>query len=157
MTGRTDDALRLSELKLCELVGVSQQHRQSLVKRKMLTAAGNVGCTATDAVELATLERLSHHLSPSELAVAWKELRPRMREIVPKGRVDIVFDRELGSAEIARDDAAVRQAAISGRPVQVVELGARLQEVLDAFRRWALAPSLVATRARGARSDSGAG
>jgi hypothetical protein len=98
MSRSTDEGLRVSELKLCELVGVSQQYRQSLVKRGLLARAGRSGCTATDAVELATIERLGHHLRPGEVAVAWKDLRPQMRTIVPKGRLDVVFDSQLGSA-----------------------------------------------------------
>lgn len=146
---RGADALpRVSELKLCELVGVSQQHRQSLVRRNMLDRPAKAGCTATDAVELATIERLARHLTPSELAVAWKELRPQIRDIVPKGRLDVVFDRELGSTEVVRDDGSLRAAVISGRTVRVIELGPRLQEVLDGFRRWA---DLAAPTARGQR------
>ncbi|MDQ2983078.1 MAG: hypothetical protein M3R70_03995 [Actinomycetota bacterium] len=149
-----DDRLRLSELKLCEIVGVSQPYRQSLVKRKMLEPAPQSGCSPNDAVELAILERLGHHLSPSEVAVAWKQLRPRIRELVPKGRLDLVFSRELGGAELARDDASLRTAVIGGRPVRVLELGPRLQEVLDAFRRWAEAAPFTPPRQVPARSRS---
>src|SRR5437867_13150629 len=123
MGRRVDDRRRLSELKLCEIVGVSQPYRQSLVKRKMLEPPPQSGCSANDAVELATLERLGHHLSPSEVAVAWKQLRPRLRELVPKGRLDVVFSRELGAVEIARDNASLRTAVTGGKPVQVLELG----------------------------------
>jgi hypothetical protein len=157
MSRSTDEGLRVSELKLCELVGVSQQYRQSLVQRGLLARAGRSGCTATDAVELATIERLGHHLRPGEVAVAWKDLRPQMRTIVPKGRLDVVFDSQLGSAAIVRDDATLRQAVVSGRPVLVVELGPRLQEVLDAFRRWSDAPRPPAARMRPVRRDEQAG
>ena len=153
MARSTDAPRRLSELRLCELVGVSQPYRQSLVKRKMLEPP-KAGCTAADAVELATIERLARHLTPSELTVAWKELRPRLRDMVPKGRVDVVFDRELGSTEIVRDDAGLRAAVISGRVVRVIELGPRVQEVLDGFRRWAAAPAPEAQRQRRVQSDS---
>ncbi len=154
MAKRVDDGLRLSELKLCEIVGVSQPHRQSLVKRKMLDPPSPRGCGASDAVELATLERLGRHLSPSEVAVAWKELRPRLRELVPKGRFDVVFSRELGGVEIVRDDATLRAAVIGGGPVQVIELGPRLQEVLDAFRRWAEVTPYTPPRQARARSKT---
>ena len=157
MTTGTDALRRLSELRLCELVGVSQPYRQSLVKRKILDPPPKAGCTATDAVELATIERLARHLTPSELAVAWKELRPLMRDMVPKGRFDVVFDRELGLAVIVRDDAALRAAVITGRVVRVIELGPRLQEVLDGFRRWAEAPPSTAPRQRRTRPNSQAG
>jgi hypothetical protein len=52
-----------------------------------------------------------------------------------------VFDRELGTVTFARTDAELRAAVTSGRPVNVIELGPRLEEILDAFTRWAAAPS----------------
>jgi hypothetical protein len=156
MARRTDAGPRLSELKLCELVGVSQQYRQSLVKRDMLAPAGRSGCAATDAVELATVELLGRHLRPGEVAVAWNDLRFQMRGIVPKGRLDVVFDCQLGSALVVRDDTALRQAVVTGRPVRVIELGPRLQEVLDAFRRWSEA-TRPGTRVRRVRPSEQAG
>lgn len=157
MAKGTDERGKLSELKLCELVGVTQQHRQSLVRRGMLEMAPPVGCSQTDAIELATLNALARHLSPSELAVAWSELRPQLRAVVPKGRLDVVFDRELGSTEIVRDDQTLRRAVISGRSMRVVELGPRLQEVLDAFRRWSAVPKSAPRRTGTRRRDSRAG
>jgi hypothetical protein len=154
MAKGTDERGKLSELKLCELVGVTQQYRQSLVRRGMLDAAPATGCTQTDAIELATFGCLGRHLSPSELAVAWSELRPKLRGVVAKGRLDVVFDRELGSTEIVRDDQALRDAVISGRPMLVVEIGPRLQEVLDGFRRWAAVPTTTPKRTSTRRRDS---
>jgi hypothetical protein len=71
--------------------------------------------------------------------------------------LDIVFDRELGAAQIVRDDQALRTAVISGRPMRVVEVGPRLQEVLDAFRRWAAMPTAVPPKTRASRRNSRAG
>lgn len=152
MTKETDGRGKLSELKLCEIVGVTQQQRQALVRRGLLDPAPSGGCSQTDVIELATFEHLGKHLSPSELAVAWNELLPRLGSILPKGRLDVVFDRELGSAEIVRDDQTLRSAVISGRPVRVIELAPRLQEVLDAFRRWASAPTAAPKKRASQRS-----
>lgn len=136
MAKRTDEHGTLSELRLCEIVGVTQQQRQALVRRGLLDPAPSDGCRQIDAIELATLECVGRYLSPSEQVVAWNELRSQLGSIVPKGRLDVVFDRELGAARLVRDDQALRSAVISGRPVRVIELAPRLQEVLDAFRRW---------------------
>lgn len=129
--------MRLSELKVCEIVGISQQKRQSLVKRELLNAVDRRGCSVMDAVELAAIERLSHHLSPSDIAASWVGLQTQIRSLVPRGRIDVVFDRQLGQARIVRDDEALRGAVAIGRPVQVIELGPRLEEVAEAFQRWA--------------------
>jgi hypothetical protein len=157
IAARTDSTRRLSEAKLCEIVGVSQQYRQSLGRRKLLERAGRDGCTRTDAIELAAIERLSHHLSPNEVVVAWRQLGQQLREALPGGRLDIVFDRALGTATIVRSDAELRAAVITGRAVSVVELGPRLQEVVDAFNRWASATAAtVEPRARRGRQSGSA-
>lgn len=157
MAKGTDERGKLSELKLCEIVGVTQQQRQGLVRRGLLDTAPAGGCGQTDLIELATLERLGRQLSPSEVAVAWTELRSQLAGILPKGRLDIVFDRELGSTRIVRDDEALRAAVISGRPVRVIELAPRLQEVLDAFRRWTALPATTPQKTKARRRDSSAG
>jgi hypothetical protein len=154
MVKGTDERGKLSELKVCEIVGISQQQRQSRVRRGLLDPAPSDGCGQTDVVEMATLEHLGRHLSPSELAVAWNELRPQLSSILPKGRLDVVFDRELGSAQIVRDDQALRAAVISGRPVLVIELGPRLLEVLDAFRRWTAVPATTPPKRKAQRRGS---
>lgn len=157
ITNRTDGTKRLSEAKLCEIVGVSQQYRQSLCRRELIQPAGRGGCARTDAIELAAIERLTHHLSPNEVGVAWGQLRGQLRKTLPGGQLDVVFDRALGTATIARTDADLRAAVISGRAVLVVELGPRLQEVLDAFNRWtSAATATTETVARGGRRSHSA-
>jgi hypothetical protein len=135
---------------------VSQQYRQALGRRKLLDRAGRGGCTRTDAIELAAIDRLSHHLSPNEVVVAWRQLGQQLRETLPGGRLDVVFDRALGMATIVRSDGELRAAVIIGRAVNVVELGPRLQEVIDAFNRWASASAVTgeprARRGRQSRS-----
>ncbi len=141
----TDSTKHLSEAKLCEIVGVSQQYRQSLCLRKLVDRAGKNGCTRTDALELAAIQRLSQYLSPNEVGVAWRQLRDELREALPGGQLDVVFDRPLGTATIVRTDGQLRAAVISGRPMLVIELGPRLREVLDAFSRWASAGGATTT------------
>jgi hypothetical protein len=150
----TDSTGRISEAKLCEIVGVSQQYRQSLARRKLLERKSRDGCTRTDAIELAAIHRLSHHLSPNEVAVAWRQLRELLRETLPGRRLDVVFDRALGTTTVVRSDAELRAAVISGRAVNVVELGPRLQEVIDAFNRWT--PATGEARARRSRQSRSA-
>jgi hypothetical protein len=144
MASRTDSTRILSEAKICEIVGVSQQYRQSLVKRKLIEPTARRRCSRTDAIELAAIERLSQHLTPTEVTVAWRQLGPQVRDTVPRGQIDVVFDRALGIATLVRSDAGLRAAVTSGRSVNVLELGRRLEEVLDAFTRWAEATATPA-------------
>jgi len=135
MAGRTD--VRLAEAKVCEIVGTSQQQRRQLVGRDLLRAAPAGGCTLRDALELAALVELQSHLEARAARVAWGQLKPQLAELVPGARLDIVFDIRLGRIQLARSDAELAKAVRARSPVQVVELGPRLQEVGDAFRRWA--------------------
>ena len=151
MASRTDSTRLLSEAKICEIVGVSQQYRQSLIKRKLIAAASHRGCSRTDAVELAAIEHLSHRLTPAEVTVAWRQLGSQLRDTVPRGRIDVVFDRSLGTATLVRSDAELRAAVTSGRAVNVLELGPRLEEVLEAFTRWVDATTTSAGQATRAR------
>lgn len=135
MAGRTD--VRLSEAKICEIVGVSQQQRQQLVARDLLRAAPAEGCSLRDALELAACVLLSEVLELRAARLAWKQLQPELATAVPGKRLDAVFDARLGSLSLARSDAELAALVRTGRPVHVVELGLRLQHVGDAFRRWA--------------------
>jgi hypothetical protein len=148
---RTDSTTGLSEAKVCEIVGVSQQYRQSLVRRKFVAEANPAGCGRTDAIELATIKRLADHLTPNEVTVAWTQLRDAFRDTMPGRQLDVVFDRELGTASIVRTDDDLRTAVIIGHTVVVVELGPRLQEIVDAFNRWSAVAAPA--RERGPRSN----
>lgn len=135
MTSLTD--VRLSPSKICEIAGVSAQRRQSLIARGLLPKEPVRGCSIVDALLLAGITAVSERLSPSETAVAWPTVQTVLESSVPGQRFDVVFDAELGTVTIVRDDDALREAVGHGRPVRVLVLGPRLQEVSDAFRRWA--------------------
>jgi hypothetical protein len=137
MAERTD--VRLSELRLCEVVGTSQQQRQHLVGRGLLRPAPDAGCNVRDAIELSALLQLQQELETRAAALAWSQLQPKLASIIPGARLDVVFDLRLGVLTIARSDAELAAAVTTGRPSQVIELGSRLQEVSDGFRRWAKA------------------
>jgi hypothetical protein len=133
--------MRLAEAKLCEIVGVSQQYRQSLRRRGLVDRGSRAGCTRADAIELAAIEHLGRHLTPAEVSVAWSQVRQQLRQAIPGGQLDVVFDRALGVATVVRTDSELRAAVTTGRTMIVVGLAARLQEVTAAFSRWASAAS----------------
>jgi len=134
MAARTD--VRLAEAKICEIAGTSQQQRQHLVSRGLLRAAPDAGCTLRDAIELAALLVLQAQLETRAATLAWRQLRPELAQLVPGSRLDVVFDLRLGQLALARADDELANAVRTGGPVQVIELGRRLQAVGDAFRRW---------------------
>jgi hypothetical protein len=154
MAERTD--VRLSEAKICEIVGVSQQQRQQLVARGLLRAAPASGCSLRDTLELAACVLLSEVLELRAARLAWTQLQPALAAAIPGTRLDAVFDLRLGSLGLARSDAELATLVRTGQPVHVIELGPRLQEVGDAFRRWAQVAAHRPRQRRKAR-DSRAG
>jgi hypothetical protein len=134
MPPRPDE--RLSASKICEIVGVSLQQRQALIRRKLLAREPRRGCSIVDALQLAAISSLADRLSPSAVAVVSPFVRESLGAAVPGRRFDVVFHMQLGEVVVARDNESLRAAVAHGRPVQVIALGERLQEVGDAFRRW---------------------
>ena len=147
---------RLSHSKVCEIVGVSRQQRRALVHRGLLAPGSEEGSGLQDALHLAALVVLSNHLSPTDTAVAWKQLSAELEAAVPGERFDAVFDNSLGLLMIARDSEELRRLVVHGRAVHVLPLAERLQEVGDAFRRWAEATPEPTKRRRsyGARKNA---
>jgi hypothetical protein len=146
---------RLSERKLCEMIGIPQAQRRALVDRGVLRPVGREGCSLHDAIELAAYQRLAQVLLPREVAVAWEQLREALSRRVPSGTFDLVFDKQMGTAELAFNAREVRRLIAHERPVHLIQLGPRLREISDAFRRWSSvqkAPRLSKTQARRSRS-----
>jgi uncharacterized protein (DUF2267 family) len=140
-----DDSPRLSEAQVCEINGVSQQYRQTLVRRSLVRPAPSEGCTIRDAIELAAIRTLRDHLSSADAALAAEQLWPILHDAAWGDRLEAVYDRQYKRLDVARDDAQLRILVSHGRPVQVVVLTERLAEVRAAFRRVA---GLAATSGR---------
>lgn len=137
MPAGTDGSSRLPESQICEINGVSQQYRQSLVRRGLVRPARSAGCTIRDAVELAAIKALSDALTASDATVAAKQITALLSDAVPGPRLDAVYDRQYKRLDLARSDAELRGLVIHGRPVTVVALAEPMAAVGDAFRRLA--------------------
>ena len=149
MHSRPDATSTLTEAQVCEINGVSQQYRQTLVRRKLVRRAPVGGCTIRDALELAAITALSDVLPAGDLPLAVQQLSSLLGGMVPGERVDAVYDRQYKRLDVARDDAALRGMVVHGRPVSVVPLADRLSEVGDAFGR------IVGLRGAGRRPGAG--
>jgi hypothetical protein len=145
----SDDSSRLPEAQVCEINGVSQQYRQTLVRRKLLRHAPASGCTIRDALELAAVKALSEVLPAGDVPPAANQLIAQLGDIIPGERIDAVYDRQYKRLQLVRDDASLREMVLHGRPVSVIPLADRLAEVGDAFRR--IAGLGVAGRRQGPR------
>jgi hypothetical protein len=147
---------RLTEAKVCEIVGISQSDRHAQVRRGLLPAAEGKGLGIQDASELAAFQLIRSSMAPSELAVAWPQVRAGIREKIASDRLDFVFDTALGKADLALTHEALASLVATGRPTVVVPLAARIVEVREAYRRWAAtaAPPKEAARPRALRRPS---
>lgn len=127
----------LTEAKVCDIVGISQSDRHAQVRRGLLPAARGMGLGIQDASELAAFQLVRSSLGPSELAVAWPQVRAGIRESIGPGQLDFVFDTALGKADLASTCDALASLVATGRPTVVVPLAERMIEVREAYHRWA--------------------
>lgn len=148
MATSADGSSRLPEAQICEINGVSQQYRQTLVRRELARPAAPGGCTIRDALELAAIKALRDALASRDAPLAAKQLAGLLSGAVPGERLDVVFDRRYKRLCVARSDAELRGLVIHARPVTVIPLAERMAAVGDAFRRLA--------EARGPSSQGGA-
>lgn len=138
MPGRADrqNENLLSEVRLCELVGVLRPTRRAWARKGFLRTQRAYG--ELDAVELATFARLSQCLGAADTAIAWSQVRPSLRQRLPSATLEIVFDLQFKKASLVNTDAELGVAVRHGRPTRVIPLGEHLADVREAFRRaWA--------------------
>lgn len=135
MPARADDSRRLTEAQICELVGTSQQRRQTWVSRALLRKAPANGCGPLDALGLAQLLRLVEILGPTDGVAAWQQTRDALDQPFAAKVLDVVFDLQLKEAIVVQDTRVVGELVAHGRPVRLVRLGPRREEVRAAFDR----------------------
>jgi hypothetical protein len=154
MKAMPDVSQRLSETQVCEINGVSQQYRQSLVKRELVQAAGK-GCTLPDALELAVIKAFNDALPTSDATLATRQMKEVLADLIPGERLDAIYDRQYKRLAIARTDGDLRALVAHGRPVSVIPLSDRMAAVGDAFRRLLAAGSAGSGSKRPTESRQG--
>jgi hypothetical protein len=130
----TPDGAALSETLLCEIVGCTQQLRQTWVRRKLLPSRKD-GYGELDVTELAVLIRLHGSIGPRDTSLIWPATQELLRTEMVRGRWDLVVDLQHKNVEAVRDDEALSEAVRHGRPVRVLPLGDELGAMHAAARR----------------------
>jgi hypothetical protein len=127
-----------------------------LGKSWALGTPGPKGLTVVGALELAALDGLTGYLTPREVAVAWGQVREGVTSTFLGTPAGCGLPQTAREATAVSSPEALREAVAHGRPVQVIPLGARLEEVSRAFQRWAGA-GLSSPRDRTERRRGAAG
>ncbi len=135
MSVQADASGHLSEARICELTGTSQQRRQTWVSRGLLVKASEGGCSLDDALALAQLLRLVTAFGPTDGVAAWQQTRDELDQSELGADVHVLFDLELKKAIVIQDLGRVGERVVEGRPFKLARLGPRRAEVADAFRR----------------------
>lgn len=154
MPTRTDKTT-LPEARVCEICGVTQQYRRTLVMRNLLRKAPKGGCTLRDALELITVRVMSDAMGALDTTAAVMQLDAAFADSLPAGRFDLIYDVQQKLLSVARDEATLRELVAHGRPVRVFALGEQFAQTGDAFRRTAAA--VKASRRRSSSSATGTG
>jgi len=155
MPARSDDEPRVRGSRLCEIAGLNRQTRDKWVDRGLLTKTNE--CDQVDLVELIVLKLLSDNLKKGHVRIAWEEVRPKLREVVPGPNLTLVWDPQRRSAVLAFDPKEIVDLVRHGRLVQVLDIGHAIQWAREAFRREVAAyeTSVAHKRRRGATVESG--
>ena len=152
MPARADDAGRLTEAQICEIAGTSQQRRQSWVARELLRKPPRGGCGLRDALGLAQLLRLVEVIGPTDGVAAWQQSRDELEQPFAADVLDVVFDLELKEAVVLRDSHLVAELIAHGRPVRLVRLAPRREEIRAAFQR--LCEAIAPPASAGSRASA---
>jgi hypothetical protein len=116
----------------CEIAGVSRQLRANWISRKLVGGTRSGTSRVDDLLELVAFAALVEVLGFDEARVAWQDCRDHVQL---GRRLDVVFDIQLKSAEVASDDRAIVRAVRHGRPVRVVGLAEPLRRAGRAAER----------------------
>jgi hypothetical protein len=153
MPAQPDDAARLNGSRLCEIAGVIRQTRDKWASQGLLRAAD--GYEEIDVIEVVILNALLTSLKKGHAKVAWVQVRPKLRDVMPGPGLAVVWDHQRRNAELVLDDSTIGSSVRHGRPVQVVDVGSAVLHAREAFRRdlqRSSATRPVRTRARKRRS-----
>jgi hypothetical protein len=133
MPKRPDAASRISAARLSELCGVNRQTRDKWISKGLLQQSE--GCDQFDLVELVVLNLLFGTVKKSHVGVIWREVQPKLRELMPGPRLALVWDPQTRAANLALDDATIAGLVRHGRPVHVLDLGGPIELARAAFKR----------------------
>jgi hypothetical protein len=118
----------------CELAGISRQVRTTWIERSLVLGTTNGTCNRASTIDLACFVELVRVLGFDNARLTWPQVAPDVRER-PDGRVDVVVDLELKAATLARTLEAIGVECSTGRPMKVVALQDRIEEVGGAYDR----------------------
>jgi hypothetical protein len=128
-----DNKRTLSGARLSEVVGVLRQTRDAWAARGLLRRRDRY--ELFDLVELAVLSELSKFLRKHDVPVAWAQVRPALKTVVATPSLALVWDSQERRATLTFEDNEIMALVRHGRPIQVIDLGARIASARGAFDR----------------------
>ena len=121
---------------VAEILGVD---RQQFYEWKKLGLLGSrevrSRLTRADAVELAVLAELSRRIGGVKARIAYKQLRASVIVADPESIGEIVWVDQDRTALLVNPADDIRKLIRHPRPVLLIEVGAEIQRVLEAFQR----------------------
>jgi hypothetical protein len=88
-----------------------------------------------DLIELVILSLLLQTLRKRDAKLAWRSVRPQLRDVIAGPHLMLVWDVQQRSAGLALTPEDVVALVSHGRPVQVLDVGRLVEEAREAFRR----------------------
>jgi len=119
--------------KACEVLGVSRQRRDGWVKDKLILGDTKGRTSLSEVLDCAAFIALVGALGFDDARIAWMQVRDACRANRDGVRLDVVVDLQYKETFLATSDDAIGEKVRHGRPVKVVAIGDRLNEVRAAF------------------------
>jgi hypothetical protein len=126
---------QISQEALCEIAGVTISRRREWARKKRLRAAGRAGYGEEDAVELAVLRVLVEEIGPTDAAIAWKQIRPKLKSAVQEKNLVALYDSQDKSTHLETSIQGLRAAHSYGHRTAIVDLADPIRRVRTAFGR----------------------
>ena len=118
---------------MCEISGVNRQTRDKWARDGLLRKADSYD--QLDLIEVVVLKLLLATLRKKEAKLAWLQVGPKLRELMPGPQLTLVWDGQRRAAELGLTADEIVPLVRHGRPVQVIDIGTPIEHAREAYRR----------------------
>jgi hypothetical protein len=124
--------LRVAQV--CSVAGVPQSYHSKLVKSGDLAPPASAdGCNLIEAIQFVLIRTFIEQLGSRDGRLAFARVREHVDELIHANQVDLVYDKQFGTATIAFTDSQVATAARCRHDLQVVDLTSTVRGTTERF------------------------
>src|SRR5712691_8360711 len=107
---------------LYRVSGVSRSNHPNWVEKELVEPSVDGFYRELDLIETTVLSELVRKMGFTDSLKAWSQVRPLLKQSLPRGRLDVVFDYVIGTAELVQDDPTLADVVRDGGHFYIVPL-----------------------------------